>query len=201
MEVSYRRPPGRAGVITSGSEESTLGFYARLTLDRGTANHVAYEGAVGSNHAQPTLQYGAPCGGHNKTASNLYSYIEDCGCATPRPYSLPPPPARLSYGITLPELEAYCSCGADDGAGGVLNHMYGNDLTKPKAMDGTAFDPANLIEFDQSAFWINATHPELKNANLPPDGVRPPFPPLHASVSFCHIFYYVSSSHIYTSIM
>lgn len=29
---------------------------------------------------------------------------------------------------------------------------------------------ADLIVFDQSAYWINATHPELKNPNLPADG-------------------------------
>ena len=34
------------------------------------------EGSVGSNHAQPTLAWGAPCGGSgNKT----FSYIESCG--------------------------------------------------------------------------------------------------------------------------
>lgn len=47
---------------------------------------------------------------------------------------------------------------------------YGNNLTKPKTMDGSAYDLKNLVVFDQSAYWINATHPELKNANLPPDG-------------------------------
>ena len=30
--------------------------------------------------------------------------------------------------------------------------------------------PENLLVFDQSAFWINATHPELKSPNLPADG-------------------------------
>ena len=60
----------------TGSEELTLGFYSRLTLDRGTDNHVAYEGSVGSNHAQPTVAWGAPCGG---AGDKRYSYIEKCG--------------------------------------------------------------------------------------------------------------------------
>ncbi len=84
----------------------------------------------------------------------------------------------------------------DDGAGGVLTHMYGKNLIKPTTMDGSGYsrdseckqprastlihdviglciDPwthADLITFDQSAYWINATHPELKNPNLPRDG-------------------------------
>lgn len=54
----------------TGAEEATLSFYSRLTLDRGTDNHVAYRGDVGSDHAQPTgptykgaPEWGAPCGG------------------------------------------------------------------------------------------------------------------------------------------
>lgn len=60
----------------TGAEEATLGFYARLTGDRGTHNRVAYEGSVGSNHAQPTAAWGAPCGGKGDPR---YSYIESCG--------------------------------------------------------------------------------------------------------------------------
>jgi hypothetical protein len=73
----------------TGAEEATLGFYSRLTLDRGTNNHVAYEGSVGSNHAQPTVEYGADCGG---AGNKSFSYIESCGCAssvTPEPPSHP----------------------------------------------------------------------------------------------------------------
>lgn len=114
----------------TGAEELTLSFYARLTLDRGDANRVAYEGSVGSNHAQPTVAYGAPCGGKGDPK---FSYIEACGY---------------------------------DGAGAVLQHMYGNNLTKPVK----PYDPARLIEFDQSAYWLNASHPELKNPGLPTDG-------------------------------
>ena len=61
----------------TGAEEATLSFYSRLTLDRGDDNHVAYEGSVGSNHAQPTLEYGADCGGKPNAK---FSYIENCGC-------------------------------------------------------------------------------------------------------------------------
>ncbi len=63
--------------VKTGTEEATIEFYSRLTLDRGNNNHVAYEGSVGSNHAQPTLEYGADCGG--KPNKN-FSYIESCGC-------------------------------------------------------------------------------------------------------------------------
>ena len=37
---------------------------------------MAYEGSVGSNHAQPTFDWGAPCGG---AGDKRYSYIESCG--------------------------------------------------------------------------------------------------------------------------
>lgn len=122
---------------TTGAVEATLTFYARLTAavarldnhssqaDRGANNRIAYEASVGSNHAQPTRAYGAPCGGHNATASNLYSYIESCGY---------------------------------DGAGAVLQHMYGNrshTLTEPTG-EGD-YDPNSLIPFDQTAFWLNGS--------------------------------------------
>eukprot|EP01043_Picozoa_sp_COSAG02_P080794 COSAG02_NODE_19388_length_884_cov_1.236943_1_plen_248_part_00 len=81
----------------TGAEEATLSFYSRLTLDRGDNNHVAYEGSVGSNHAQPTLEYGADCGGKpNKT----FSYIENCGCKSctqgPQPFAVQAAPALVS---------------------------------------------------------------------------------------------------------
>ena len=40
---------------------------------------------------------------------------------------------------------------ADDGAGGVLTHMYGRNLTKPKTMDGTAYDPSSACDCSQSS--------------------------------------------------
>ena len=85
----------------TGTEESTLSFYSRITLDRGTDNHVAYRGDVGSDHAQPTgprypgePEWGGPCGGRGQgKGTGPWSYIEAC-----------------EY----------------DGAGGVLKHMYGD---------------------------------------------------------------------------
>jgi hypothetical protein len=76
------------------------------------------EGSVGSNHAQPTFSWGAPCGGKgNKT----FSYIESCGY---------------------------------DGAGAVLQHMYPN-LTRPAVSSSeVSYDSANLVQFDQSAYWV-----------------------------------------------
>ena len=125
----------------TGAEEATLGFYSRLTLDRGNGNRVAYRGDVGSDHAQPTgprypgeAEWGGPCGGKGGgKGKGPWSYIEACGY---------------------------------DGAGGVLKHMYGDSLEQPA---GPA-KPENLLVFDQSAFWVNATHPELKSPNLPADG-------------------------------
>ena len=131
----------------TGAEEATLGFYARLTLDRGDGNHVAYRGDVASDHAQPTgprypgePEWGGPCGGQGQgKGKGPWSYIEAC-----------------DY----------------DGAGGVLKHMYGDRKYRAdglKQPTGPA-KPENLLVFDQSAFWINATHPELKSPNLPNDG-------------------------------
>jgi len=125
----------------TGAEEATLSFYSRLTLDRGTDNHVAYRGDVGSDHAQPTgptykgaPEWGAPCGGKGQGKGKPpWSYIEAC-----------------DY----------------DGAGGVLQHMYQDSLKQPT---GPA-KPENLLTFNQAAFWINATRPELKSRNLPADG-------------------------------
>lgn len=76
----------------TGAEEATLSFYSRLTLDRGTDNHVAYEGSVGSNHAQPTLQYGADCGG---APNATFSYIENCGCKSRARFCLSASPDTL----------------------------------------------------------------------------------------------------------
>ena len=77
----------------TGAEEATLSFYSRLTLDRGDDNHVSYEGSVGSNHAQPTLEYGADCGGKPDAK---FSYIENCGCKSLAP-GLQPLPAAHSH--------------------------------------------------------------------------------------------------------
>ena len=77
----------------SGAEEATLLFYSRLTAevgmpDRGQAERIAYEGSVHSNHAQPTMAFGGPCGGYNKTASQLYSCAYAERSLTARPCSV-----------------------------------------------------------------------------------------------------------------
>lgn len=81
---------------------------------------------------------------------------------TPNPTNPNPNPNLTPIRNPRSYIEA---CGYD-GAGGVLKHMYGDSLTQPA---GPA-KPENLLVFDQSAFWINATHPELKSPNLPADG-------------------------------
>ena len=118
----------------TGTEEATLSFYSRLTLDRGNGNRFAYEGSVGSNHAMPTVAWGAPCGGKGNKS---FSYIEKCGY---------------------------------DGAGAVLQHMYRQALMPPKNGTAPVPVPGNLLQFDRSAYWVNASRPELKNPDLPADG-------------------------------
>ena len=108
---------------------------------------MAYRGDVGSDHAQPTgprypgePEWGAACGGRGKGKGK-------------GPWS-------------------YIEACDYDGAGGVLRHMYGDskyDQDGLKQPTGPA-KPENLLVFDQSAFWINASHPELKSPNLPADG-------------------------------
>ena len=48
------------------------------------------------------------------------------------------------------------NCGYD-GAGAVLTHMYGGFNGETALLPPTAADPANLIEFDQSASWSPRT--------------------------------------------
>ena len=110
----------------SGAVEATRTFYSRLN----SGVRVRFEASVSSNHAQPTVSFGAPCGGR---ADARYSYVEACSF---------------------------------DGAGAVLQHLYGGRLTQPV---GPA-DNASLLTFAQNLFWVKASRPELKNANLPADG-------------------------------
>lgn len=57
------------------------------------------------------------------------------------------------------------SCGYD-AAGALLRHMYGKHLAAP----AKTFNPENLVQFDQSEFWVNASNPGAKSPNLPRDG-------------------------------
>eukprot|EP00658_Telonema_sp_P-2_P084454 TRINITY_DN9376_c0_g1_i4.p1 TRINITY_DN9376_c0_g1~~TRINITY_DN9376_c0_g1_i4.p1 ORF type:complete len:201 (+),score=55.73 TRINITY_DN9376_c0_g1_i4:76-603(+) len=48
-----------------------------------------------------------------------------------------------------------------------IRDRYGSNLTAPHS---SSSKPENLLVFDQSKYWVNASHPELKSPHLPSDG-------------------------------